>query len=340
MSDTKLEPLAPDEALDLYLRDKRTDLADSSLKAHKYRLQHFVRWCDEEDTTNLNGLSGRDMHRYKLWRRDEGDLNKVTVKTQMDTLRVFIRWCESIDAVRPDLHTKVLSPDLAQGENQRDVKLDAADADTILTYLDRFEYASFDHVVMTLLWRTGMRTGTAHALDVADYDANKQRLATCHRPEAGTPLKNKDEGERLIALRSVTCAVLDDWISQLRPDVTDDHDRNPLLATTQGRAHKNTIRSRVYRWTRPCITSGDCPHDRKIATCEATDDQQKRYSKCPSSVAPHAVRRGSITHHLVEDVPETVVGDRMNVGQHVLDKHYDRREEREKTEQRRQYLPD
>ena len=52
------------------------------------------------------------------------------------------------------------------------------------------------------------------------------------------------------------------------------------------------------------------------------------------------IRRGSITHHLTEDVPEKVVSDRMNVGQDVLDKHYDRRSEEVKVEQRRGYLED
>ena len=56
---------------------------------------------------NLNDLPGRVLHRFRLWRREEGDLEPVTEKTQMDTLRVFIRWLESIDGVRKNLHTKV-----------------------------------------------------------------------------------------------------------------------------------------------------------------------------------------------------------------------------------------
>jgi hypothetical protein len=63
-------------------------------------------------------------------------------------------------------------------------------------------------------------------------------------------------------------------------------------------------------------------------------------SLCPSSVSPHAIRRGAITHHLNSDVPETAVGDRANVSQGVLEKHYDQRSKRDKMEQRREHLDD
>jgi hypothetical protein len=43
-------------------------------------------------------------------------------------------------------------------------------------------------------------------------------LEVCHRPETGTPIKNKFEGERFIALNDETCAVLDAWLEKRRPD--------------------------------------------------------------------------------------------------------------------------
>lgn len=86
-----LESIEPDTALELYLADKDNELADASLKAHKYRLGHFTRWCDQQDIENLNELGGRQLQRYRVWRRDEGDLSPVSEKTQMDTRRTS-RW--------------------------------------------------------------------------------------------------------------------------------------------------------------------------------------------------------------------------------------------------------
>lgn len=333
-----LEPTTPEEALDLYLRERSTEVADSTLQAHEYRLSHFVRWCNEvAGIDNTNNLTGRDLHRYKLWRQEDGDLNKVSLKSQMDTLRVFLRFCESIDAVEPDLHSKVMSPTLSDGVGQRDVKLDAEDARDLLAYLGRFEYASFAHALVLLLWRTGLRIGSVRALDVEDFHPEEEYVAVRHRPETDTPLKNKENGEPLVALNPETCTVLLDYIDVNRPEVTDEHGRKPLFATEHGRPGKNTIRDTVYRWTRPCQYRGECPLDRDMDDCEALNVRWGA-SKCPSSVSPHAVRRGSITHHLTEDVPEPVVSDRMNVSQRVLEEHYDRRSEEVKMEQRRDYL--
>ena len=172
-----------------------------------------------------------------------------------------------------------------------------------------------------------------------DYDSREMSLDVRHRPETGTPLKNKFNGERFIALSAETCSVLDAWIADRRPHTVDEFDRNPLISTAKGRAHLTTIQSYVYSMTRPCGFTGECPHDRELSECEAAVDRSQSFA-CPSSVSPHAIRRGAITHWLNSDVPEPVVSARANVSTAVLDEHYDRRTEREKMEQRRKYLVD
>lgn len=335
MSESNLEPIAPEEGVRLYLRDRRTDLAEETIESYSYKLTRFIEWCEKEDLDNLNDLSGRNLLEFKQHRAE--DLNPVSLKGQLDTLRAFVRFCESIDAVEPDLHNKVLSPSLNQGDRERDVLVDSENASKILQHLSRFNYASMHHTLLTILWRCGARSGTVRAFDVRDYDRENAWLRAKHRP--GTPLKNKERGERLIGLSSDVCQVLNDYIDHNREDVTDERGRKPLLTTQFGRISKSTIRETCYRWTHPCqLNGGSCPHGRDMDECQALGQPDYAPSVCPSSRSPHAWRRGAITYHLTEDVPVEVVSDRMNVSRDVLEAHYDRRGEEVKVEQRRAYL--
>ena len=189
------EPIEPQTAVEQYLADRETELRRASINSHRSRLRHFVRWCDKRDIDNCNTLIGRQLHQYRLWRRDEGDLAPVTEKTQMDTLRVFIRWLESVDGVEQDLSEKVLSPSITPEQNTRHETLDTEQAEKVLAHLEKYEYGTIEHVAIALMWHTMMRIGGVHALDVDDYHADEQYLEVRHRPEQGTPIKNKDAGE-------------------------------------------------------------------------------------------------------------------------------------------------
>jgi len=337
----EIDPITPAEAKKMYLDARKHEVAKSTVEGYHYRLKQFVRWCDDvKDIDNLNELSGRDIQRFKTWRRDEGDLKPVTLESNLDTLRLFLRWCESINAVKPNLHEKVeaLMPTLDKSDEQAESILTSDEAEALIQYQRKFEYASRPHVIVEILWHTGIRLGALRALDVDDYDSNSERLTLSHRPDTETPLKNDNEGERIVALIPEVCRVIEDWIDQYRHDVTDERGQKPLLTTRNGRIDSSTVRHTVYQVTRPCYYSNGCPVGREPGECEATE--YKYYHRCPVNVSPHDIRRGSITHFLTEDVPEKVVSDRMNVGQDVLDKHYDKRDEGVKAEQRRGYLED
>lgn len=335
----ELEPIEAAEAKQMYLEQRKEEVSESTLQAHHYRLKHFVRWCEEVvKIQNLNSLSGRDLQKYKMWRREDGNLNNVTLQTQLSTIRVFIRWCERVDAVEEGVHEKILFPKLGKTEDRRDVKLDAENGDRLLEYLRHLETATRTHALIEVLWHTGIRLGAVHSLDLNDYDPEEMYLELHHRPETATRLKNKEDGERFVSISSDVCDVLDAYIRYNRIEATDDHGREPLFTGRNGRPAKSTLRDSIYQITRPCVYTGECPHDRQIESCEATETDKA--SRCPSSVSPHAIRRGAITRHLSSDVPEKVVSDRMNVGLDVLEKHYDRRTEREKADQCRDYLDD
>lgn len=328
-----LEPLEPAEGIDWYLQEKAQNCSPNTVRSHRSRLGHFERWCDKNEIFNLNELTGRKLQRFKTWRRDDGDLNRVTVKTQMTTLRVFLQWAENIDAVPSNLHEKVEVPNLDKGENQRDRKIDPEEAFEILDYLRKYDYCSRTHVVFELMWHTAARAGEIRALDLDDYHPRNSYLQLKHRPRGNTPLKNKTAGERLVGLSDEICGLLDDYIDKERVDVTDEKGREPLITSDQGRLTVGTIRVYIYRVTQPCVYRNSCPKNRTITKCEATEHDH--YSKCPVNYYPHAIRRGSLTYHLLRDWSKEDVGERANVTPDVLEKHYDRRTDKEKLEQRR-----
>jgi len=263
------------------------------------------------------------------------------MKTQMDTFRVFIRFCESIDAVVEGLSEKIISPDLDNHQNERTDMLDPDVGDEILDHLEKYRYASREHVVMLLIWRGLLRTGGIRAPDTGDVELNTEtpNIKIRHRPETDTPLKKKADGERRIGLKQGTVEVIEDYQDNTRHDVEDEHGRVPLITTTHGRPHVQTIQTDSYAVTRPCTVTGECPHDQVIEDCSAAQNRTLAY-ECPSSKSPHAVRRGAITRALSRDIPETVVGDRASTDPSTLDKHYDERSEKTKMQQRRDYLTD
>lgn len=323
----ELEPLDPETGVDLYLDHKSTNCTKSTVQNHRYRLNPLLEWCDEQGIDNLNDLSGRDIQEYRLWRSEESDINALTLRMQMSTLRVFLKWAGSMEAVPEDLYTKVMVPRVKRGERHRDEMLEADEAKEILQYLSTYEYASIEHVLLGLLWETGIRIGAAFSIDLEDVDFDGKQIELVHRPDKGTTLKNGKSGERLVAITSELTEMLEDHVDAKRIDVTDEKGREPLLTTRQGRMQRSTMRRKVYRITAPCYRDEQCPD------CRAEYDE-----KCGEAVSPHSIRRGSITHFLTKDVPVEVVSDRANVSRKVLDEHYDRRTQEVKLEQRRKYL--
>ncbi|WP_160134447.1 tyrosine-type recombinase/integrase [Halococcus salsus] len=332
----ELEPITPSEAKDLYLAQREGEVSEETLQSHHYRLKSFVSWLDDMDVRNMNSLTSRHIHKFRLFRKEEKDINKVTVRTQLSTIRVFVKFLESIDAVEQGLSEKILVPKMEGNENVRDRLLSSEQADNLLEYLRRYEYASRTHAMLEVLWSTGCRMGGLHSLDLGDFNREERSLAFRHRPSKGTRLKNKHAGERLVALPNDVADVLSDYIEVNRNEVEDDHGRSPLFTTSGNRMGKSQIRSLIYSATRPCQYGEECPHSRDPDECEA--NSYKDASKCPSSVSPHDIRRGGLTHLLKEGMPKEVVSDRANVEEGVLDKHYNKMTEQEKMEQRRDHL--
>lgn len=341
-----LEPLTPEEAMDIHMARVREEESAWTERSHKSRLSWWLEWCEKEDITNLNDLTGRDILRYRDWRRmqngknpDDVPISKQTLKSALDTLRVYLQHAAEGNGVHPMLPQQIDPPTLSKGDHARDVMLDADRSEDVLEYLRKYEYCSLTHVVVELLWHSGARMGGIRSLDVDDcHLGDDPYLELNHRPETDTPLKNETDGERPVAISDGIARLLRDWRDDRRPDVEDEYGREPLLTTTRGRVSRTTIRNHTYWATRPChYNGGECPHDRDLDECEAT--QRKQYaSTCPGSVSPHALRRGAITHWLDRDWQREHVSERANVSERVIEEHYDEREDLRKMEQRRQNL--
>jgi hypothetical protein len=228
---------------------------------------------------------------------------------------------------------KIPDTDTKSGEGVDEKKIDPELAKAAREYLDKYEYASLEHVTIELLCQSGPRSGGAHGLDVEDFDYNESALKYEHTDE--TSLKKDEASERGIDLFGDGPEIIRDYIKNKRPDETDESGREPLLTDGNGRLSKSTIQKYAYKWSRPCAVGLGCPHDRDPENCEAAEDNNSAH-KCPSSRAPHHFRKGYITDQKNRGVSAEAIEHRCDVSPRVQDLHYDLPDEAEKRERYRE----
>ena len=347
VSDDDLVSIPPEEAVELHLDGLQDTAADWTEVGHRSHLRAWVEWCREEGgIDSMNELTGRDIYEFRRWRREGGyskgkdEIAPKTLHSALSTVRAFLRTCASIEAVPEDLYERVQLPNLTRDQEVSDSWLPPERVPPILDYLNNYEYASRDHVLWALVWHTGARVGGIRALDLKDVELNGDEpgLSYRHRPGTGTPLKNDEQGERYNRISRHVTEILRDYIDGPRKDVTDEHGRSSLVTTAQGRPSAGCIRDAFYRWTRPCFVGEGCPHDKDPDTCKHVEHDYM--SGCPSARSPHDVRKGRVTKYRHDGVPRGVVADRLDCSEDILDKHYDRANEREKASRRWEFIND
>ena len=94
------------------------------------------------------------------------------------------------------------------------------------------------------------------------------------------------------------------------------------MGTTVGRVALSSIRRHVYDLT-DCSSIND--------RCECSDGQKK----CEESVAPHDIRRSSITAWLDQGHDPQLISDRCDLSVDTMETHYDVRTPAQKRELRR-----
>lgn len=338
-----LQPITPEEAITRFLENKSTDIRPNTIAEYRRKLTHFERFCDTLQIENLNDLDGCQLQEYRQWRHTESTdqttpLSNKTLRDDIYLLRDFFRFLGQIEGVPAGFHEKVNVPELGETDGVRDVRLDSDRLRSILEYFKKYEYATRTHVIWAFHAHTGRRPGCLHSLDLEDLhlDRDHPYVEFHHRPEE-TSLKNGVKGEGQISISDDVAQVFRDYIDNNRIEVTTESGRSPFITSNHGRLSKSTMRKHVYKWSRPCTLSGECPHDRDIDTCEAAQ-RDDAASRCPSSRPPYALRHGYLTQKRQEGVPDRTLSERCDVSREIIEKHYDERTDEEKRALRQRIL--
>lgn len=327
------EEMSPREAVQRFIRKRKTDSTDRTLHSYRARLKLFADWCAEQGIESIGDLTPWHIDEFDLARRESG-LAPATIKSHLTTLRVFLKYCADIGAVDEELPDAVDVPSLDKTEEASDERLAEDDAMEALSFFRQSPgyFGVPMHAFLEAAWHTGARIGGLRGLDIGDYDAERQTLHFRHRPSTNTPLKNKEAGERLVGVSDDVCQALDTYIVRERSDKRDENGREPLFCGRQGRLSFSSLRAWSYQATQPCLWT-ECPHSRRRPTCEYT--HRNHASKCPSSRAPHRIRTGSITWQLNRGLDIEVVAKRVNASPDTIRKFYDAATGEEEFEERR-----
>ncbi|MCY4732468.1 site-specific integrase, partial [Natronomonas gomsonensis] len=211
------EDLTVRDAVQKYLGRLRRDRADATVDAYRLDLRQFVLWCEDEGIEQVSDLTGYDFELYETDRSEE--IASTSLENQMGLVKRFIEFCEDIGVVADGLHESVHVPRAPVSEQSRDDKLATEDAKTLLKHFRKRSnglYGTKWHAVLEVAWHVGARIGGLRALDLDDYDSDFRVLEFRHRPNTGTPLKNKLGGERDVGILPEVSEVLDTYIEEHR----------------------------------------------------------------------------------------------------------------------------
>lgn len=309
---------------------RRHDRSPATRAQYQRTIPLFIEFAESENVTAPTGISTELIDTYvdELQERYNAD---ATILTYTRNVRSWLCWLNKRDQCPDGVYRLLNKDELGLSPRARDEALPADEATMLLEKLGRQRRGSLKHALLALLWNTGIRIGGAHSLDRQDFDPANNEVRLRHRPATGTRLKNGDvnkntvgDGERNVTLGDHAIQAINDYIDIDRPTVTDSYGREPLFATQHGRATRSTLRRRVYRAT-SCRWADKEAEDR---TCDGSCHPDTNV--CEYSYYPHAIRRGSIVHHLSSGLRPSIASERFDVSIRTLRKHYDPRTKRKR----------
>jgi site-specific recombinase XerD len=117
-----LEPISPEEAVKWYLEDRDDDLSFESHRTQASALGIFTDWTAEAGIDDMTEVRGRQLMRFKTWRKRNADVSVVSLNGNLAILRRFLRFCVQIEAVAEGLPDKVPMPNVPKDAEVCDEK--------------------------------------------------------------------------------------------------------------------------------------------------------------------------------------------------------------------------
>ncbi len=254
MSRPDADEWALEDAVERWIQKRKTNSTERTVRGYRNRLKQWLKWCDEHDVTTVGDLDSCLLDEYQLDLNSEG-YAPTTIKGRLNTLRLFLEYLVVLEVVDESLLESIDIPNLTKKEEQSEERLDPDHAEQALSYFrdSREHYGTSMHTFLEVAWHTGARVAAIRGLDLGDFHPDEQALEFRHRPATDTPLKNKHEAERWVGLSDDVCDVLQFYIARERYDRHDEHGREPLFATRQGRPSFTTLQAWSYLATQPCL---------------------------------------------------------------------------------------
>lgn len=326
--------LAIREAIDLYCRRKRPQWKGETERTYRRDLGTFADYADESELETLSDLERWSVSGYTDYLLDQ-DYAKVTVASRQKSVKTWLKFLEGQGYLPVGLHLAIDTIKLEDGEETSDQKLAPDDARTLLEFYRNSATwrGRRRHALLEVLWHVGCRFSCVSSLDLSDYDQENGVLKFRNRPNEGTRLKNGRDHERNVALSPAPKEILDLFVARERLDKRDDHGREPLFPSRQGRPARSTVRGWCYEATQPCMAA-ECPHSKRRPNCEWVPRDQA--SKCPSTRPTHAIRSGSITWQLNLGFDPETVAKRVAATPGVIRRYYDKPDYDEDLRRRRE----
>jgi site-specific recombinase XerD len=331
-----ITPYPISDAFAEYREYRQKQKSAATVRNENWVLTAFQDFLERREIEHLNEITNFHLHKFTQFLQNR-DKAYATRRNNLSNIRTFLRYWAKKGFVEGATPERIPVPESGDPRLIKEDTIEPERAHAALEYYNKYEYASRNHTIFQLLWHTQIRVGTLVGFDLEDWEPRDRHLHAFHRPDTGTTLKNRNEGQRAIKISEEVASLLNDYIEFRRHTIADSYDRNPLFTTKHGRVSRNTVRKNIYAITRPCVTQNHCPHDRNPNTCEAAQ-YKKKASKCPSSRSTHPIRKGSITHALNNDFPKEHLSIRADVSVDVLDRHYDMAKEKRKSDRQDKYL--